>query len=42
MSEEPLQVTVDKFIFRVKTGYLYTQAGVWLAMDEARAWRVPA
>ena len=32
---EYLQTTVDKFIFRVKTGYLYTQDGVWLAMDEA-------
>jgi glycine cleavage system H protein len=35
VSEEYLQVTVDKFIFRVKTGFLYTQDGVWLAMDEA-------
>jgi glycine cleavage system H protein len=35
VSEETLQVTVDKFIFRVKIGYLYTQDGVWLAMDEA-------
>lgn len=34
MNEETLQVTVDKFIFRVKIGYLYTRDGVWLAMDE--------
>ncbi len=35
MGEEYLQVTVDKFIFRVKIGYWYTPDGVWLAMDQA-------
>jgi glycine cleavage system H protein len=29
------QTTVDKFIFRVKVGYLYTEAGVWVAYDKA-------
>ncbi len=35
MSDEFLQVTVGKFIFRVKQGYLYTEAGVWIALDAA-------
>ncbi len=35
MTEDTLQVTVDKFIFRVKVGYWYTPDGVWLAMDQA-------
>lgn len=35
MTTDYLQTTVGKFIFRVKTGYLYTDAGVWLAPDEA-------
>ncbi len=34
MSAECLEVRVDKFIFRVKVGYLYTQAGVWVAVDQ--------
>ena len=35
MSDDFLQVTVGKFIFRVKPGYLYTEAGVWAALDDA-------
>jgi glycine cleavage system H protein len=27
------QVTVGKFIFRVRAGYLYTETGVWVAWD---------
>ncbi len=34
MSDEFLQVTVGKFIFRVKSGCLYTEAGVWAALDD--------
>ena len=30
---EYLQVTIGKFIFRVREGYLYTEAGVWVAWD---------
>jgi glycine cleavage system H protein len=34
MSEsEYLQVTVDKFVFRVKTDCLYDEAGVWIAIE---------
>jgi glycine cleavage system H protein len=29
------QITVGKFIFRVREGYLYTEAGVWIAWDPA-------
>ena len=36
MSIEYLETTVDKFIFRVKVGYLYSEAGVWAAYDPAR------
>jgi glycine cleavage system H protein len=36
VTEEYLQTTVDKFIFRVKVGNFYTEAGVWAAWDEAR------
>jgi glycine cleavage system H protein len=36
MSDEMLQVTVDKFTFQVKPGLLYTQDGVWLALDKAK------
>lgn len=32
---EYLQTTVGKFIFRVRAGYLYTDTGVWLAVDPA-------
>ncbi len=35
VSAEFLQTTVDKFIFRVKIGYLYSEAGVWVAYDPA-------
>lgn len=35
MSSEFLETTVDKFIFRVKVGYLYNEAGVWVAYDPA-------
>ena len=30
---ECLQVTVGKFIFRVREGYLYTDAGIWVSRD---------
>ena len=33
MSTEYLETTVDKFIFRVKVGYLYSEAGVWVDYD---------
>jgi glycine cleavage system H protein len=36
VAEEYLQTTIDKFIFRVKTGNLYSEAGVWAAWDAAR------
>lgn len=36
MSDEYLQTTIDKFIFRVKVGNLYSEAGVWVAWDESR------
>lgn len=36
MSSEFLETTVDKFIFRVKVGYLYSEAGVWVAYDPAQ------
>ncbi len=35
MSIEYLETRVDKFIFRVKVGYLYNEAGVWVAYDAA-------
>lgn len=35
MSSEYLETTVDKFIFRVKVSYLYSEAGVWAAYDAA-------
>ena len=35
MSDDFLQVTVGKFIFRVKPGCLYTEVGVWAARDDA-------
>jgi glycine cleavage system H protein len=35
MSDELLQVTVGKFIFRVKPGCLYTEAGLWALLDDA-------
>jgi glycine cleavage system H protein len=30
---EYLQVTAGKFIFRVREGYLYTEAGLWVSRD---------
>jgi glycine cleavage system H protein len=35
MSNQFLETTVDKFIFRVKVGNYYSDAGVWAAWDEA-------
>jgi glycine cleavage system H protein len=35
MPDDFLQVTVGKFIFRVKPGCLYTEAGVWAVLDDA-------
>ena len=35
MPEDFLQVTVGKFIFRVEPGNMYTEAGVWAALDDA-------
>jgi glycine cleavage system H protein len=34
MSDDFLRVTVGKFIFQVKPGCLYTEAGVWAALDD--------
>jgi glycine cleavage system H protein len=31
MSPQSLQVTIDKFIFRVHEGYLYSVDGIWIA-----------
>ncbi len=36
VSNEYLETRVDKFIFRVKVGYLYSEAGVWVDYDAAR------
>jgi glycine cleavage system H protein len=33
-TEEYLEVTVDKFAFAVKTGYLYDEQGVWVAVKD--------
>jgi glycine cleavage system H protein len=35
MSNEYLETTVGKFIFRVRVGYLYTEGGLWVDVDEA-------
>jgi glycine cleavage system H protein len=35
MPEDFLQVTVGKFIFRVKPGCLYTEVGLWAVLDDA-------
>jgi len=35
VSIEYLETTVDKFIFRVKVGYLYSEAGVWVDYNAA-------
>ena len=34
MSDDFLRATVGKFIFRVKPGCLYTEAGVWAELDD--------
>ena len=31
MNREPLQITIDKFTFRVQDGRLYTEEGVWVS-----------
>jgi glycine cleavage system H protein len=36
VSGECLELTVDKFIFRVPASYLYDEAGVWVDYDPAR------
>ncbi|MCB9152693.1 MAG: glycine cleavage system protein H [Caldilineae bacterium] len=36
MTTQFLEARVDKFIFRVMPGYLYSEAGVWAALDETR------
>lgn len=35
MSQDYLETTVDKFIFRVKVGHLYSENGVWADMNQA-------
>ncbi len=35
--QEYLEVTVDKFVFAVKTGYLYDEQGVWVALEDGLA-----
>jgi glycine cleavage system H protein len=37
VSTEYLETTVDKFIFRVKVGYLYSEDGVWVAYNAANS-----
>jgi hypothetical protein len=34
MRQDYLETTVDKFIFRVKVGCLYSETGVWVDMNE--------
>lgn len=36
MTTQYLDLRVDKFIFRVRTGLLYSEAGVWADYDAAR------
>ncbi len=36
MTPQLLEARVDKFIFRVMPGYLYSEAGVWAALDETQ------
>jgi glycine cleavage system H protein len=36
VADEYLETMVDKFVLRVKRGLLYTEAGVWLELDEGR------
>lgn len=35
MTENFLELTVDKFTFRVKEGLLYAESGVWVALGDA-------
>lgn len=35
--EEYLKLTVDKFVFTVKKGYLYGEQGVWLTVEDGLA-----
>ncbi len=37
MSQEMLKVTIDKFTFLVPAGLVYTDAGVWVKREGARA-----
>jgi glycine cleavage system H protein len=36
VNAEYLELRVDKFIFRVRSGYLYSEAGVWVDYDATR------
>jgi glycine cleavage system H protein len=36
VNAEYLELRVDKFIFRVRSGVLYSEAGVWVDYDPAR------
>jgi glycine cleavage system H protein len=36
MNDSFLETTVDKFVFRVKVGYYYHDAGIWAAWDADR------
>jgi glycine cleavage system H protein len=36
VSAEYLELSVDKFIFRVRSGYVYSEAGVWVDYNPAR------
>lgn len=35
MTSQYLETTVEKFIFRVRVGYWYTEGGLWIAFDDA-------
>ncbi len=35
--EEYLKLTVDKFVFTVKKGYLYSEQGVWVSVEDGLA-----
>jgi glycine cleavage system H protein len=37
MSQETLRLTIDKFTFLVPTGVVYSDAGVWVKLEAARA-----
>jgi len=36
MSELDLELSIDKFVFRVRKGYLYTPAGLWVSQNGSR------